>query len=408
MVTKKYTFVKINRNEYNNILKYKKSKYCPPNVKYTIRRKFLLFELRNNKLFYENKEVIPIEDVEKVIDLVYNDCNYFGITKLYQLIKTKYFGISKKDVANYLKNNQTNQLHNKPKMQKIVVRPIEVKKPCERLQVDFIELNENDGYRYILNCIDVFSKYVWCYPMENRKMKDYFSFFLDLFRKHNFRIFQADNEFNNKDIQSLCKHFMIKPIFSRPYNPRANGCIERFNKTLKEQINKHFTNNNTKNWIDILPKIVENYNNSYHSVIKMTPKECFYGNKQIIKKASHGIKQQSKRFLKNVKKINKLDDDYKIGDIVRVLNIQKSKLAKSYKQNYSKKTYKIEKINKLKTGIRNFVLDNGNTYFANQIIKVKTNKLIKPLSKKLEVDEFNIYLEDVDENKDDYEFNIYL
>jgi len=41
-------------------------------------------------------------------------------------------------------------------------------------------------------------------------------------------------------------------------------------------------------------KIVENYNNSYHSTIKMTPSECWDGNKQIIKQAQRGINHQAK------------------------------------------------------------------------------------------------------------------
>ena len=33
---------------------------------------------------------------------------------------------------------------------------------------------------------------------------------------------------------------------------------------------KYFTANNTKRWMDVLPDLIHNYNNTYHRSIKMT------------------------------------------------------------------------------------------------------------------------------------------
>ena len=49
--------------------------------------------------------------------------------------------------------------------------------------------------------------------------------------------------------------------------------IERFNRTIKEKMFKYFSANNTRKYIDVLELLVDQYNNTIHSSIKMTPIE---------------------------------------------------------------------------------------------------------------------------------------
>src|SRR5690606_902740 len=390
MSNKKYKFIKIYKTEYDDIVKYKKSGEIPQNLNYSIRKKIKLFDLRDNKLFYEDKEVIPLENINETIDSVYNDCNYFGLDKLFHLIRRKYHGISRNDVMNYLRNNETHQIHSRPIMKKAILQPIITTEPRERLQIDFIEISDkkkgvNLNFRYILTCIDVFSKYAFCFPTRNKEKNTYLPLIESLFEKYKFKILQSDKEFKSNKLKELCDKYNVNQIFSKAYHPQSNGCIERFNKTLKEQIHKYLTNSGSKVWINALPKIVENYNNSYHSTIKMTPHECFHGSKRTIQRASRGIKKQAKKFLKNITQINKFDN-FKVGDYVRVLLTNKSKLDKGYKQNYSRPIFRIKQINNLKNGVRSFILDNNKSvFFANQMMKVDKKQLIEP--KQIQVEE---------------------
>ena len=50
--------------------------------------------------------------------------------------------------------------------------------------------------------------------------------------------------------------------------------IERFNRTIKKKMFKYFSSNNTRKCIDLLDLLVNQYNNSIHSSIKMTPNEA--------------------------------------------------------------------------------------------------------------------------------------
>jgi len=47
--------------------------------------------------------------------------------------------------------------------------------------------------------------------------------------------------------------------------------IERFNRTLGEMIQNHMTTNQTTKYMDVLQKILHEYNTRYHTSIKMTP-----------------------------------------------------------------------------------------------------------------------------------------
>ena len=50
--------------------------------------------------------------------------------------------------------------------------------------------------------------------------------------------------------------------------------IERFNRTIKEKMFKYFSANNKRTFIHVLDLLVDQYNNTIHSSIKMTPKEA--------------------------------------------------------------------------------------------------------------------------------------
>ena len=49
------------------------------------------------------------------------------------------------------------------------------------------------------------------------------------------------------------------------------GIVDRFVRTLRGMINKYMAMHNTTKYINVIDDLVENYNASYHSGIKMIP-----------------------------------------------------------------------------------------------------------------------------------------
>ena len=90
------------------------------------------------------------------------------------------------------------------------------------------------------------------------------------------------NEFVNNNFKKLMNDNSINLlIFDKSISPNAMSIIERFNLTIRNKIDNYMKTYNTKKFIDILPDLLENYNNSVHSSIKIEPSKV---NKEIEEK----------------------------------------------------------------------------------------------------------------------------
>ena len=50
--------------------------------------------------------------------------------------------------------------------------------------------------------------------------------------------------------------------------------IERFNRTIKKVCVRYFSAHNRRKYVDVLEVLVDQYNNTIHSAIQMTPMEA--------------------------------------------------------------------------------------------------------------------------------------
>ena len=57
-------------------------------------------------------------------------------------------------------------------------------------------------------------------------------------------------------------------------NEEKLAVVEWWNRTMMNIMWKYFTANNMQKYIDVLPSIVEKYNNTYHRSIKLTPSDA--------------------------------------------------------------------------------------------------------------------------------------
>ena len=74
-------------------------------------------------------------------------------------------------------------------------------------------------------------------------------------------------KFYNKDVQKLVELYSTE-------SEEKSCVIERFNRTIKEKMFKYFSANDTRKFLDVLHLLVDKYNNTIHSSIKMIPKEA--------------------------------------------------------------------------------------------------------------------------------------
>ena len=110
------------------------------------------------------------------------------------------------------------------------------------------------------------------------------------------------------------------------HNEGKSVVPERFIRTLKNKIYKYMTSISKSKYIDKLDDIVDEYNNTYHRIIKIKP-----------------IDGKDNKYIDFKKEVNNKDPKFKVGDQVRVSKY-KNIFAKGYMPNWSKQIFVISKI----------------------------------------------------------------
>ena len=152
----------------------------------------------------------------------------------------------------------------------------------------------NKGYKYIFTNIDVFSKYAYAFPLKSKKIQDIKPCFEKIFNKNKPEFIWSDKEpaFLSKEMQQFFKDSDVKIYHTNSHLKAV--VIERFNRSLRELMMRHFVKNNNTIWYNILPKLIKIYNNRYHSTIKIKPVEVNKNNEKYIKENIYTYNKQVK------------------------------------------------------------------------------------------------------------------
>ena len=102
---------------------------------------------------------------------------------------------------------------------------------------------------------------------------------------------------------------------------------EIFIRTLKSKIYKYMTSKSKNVYIDKLDDIADEYNNTYHTTIKIKP-----------------INVKDNTYINADKEINNKDPKFKVGDHVRISKY-KNIFAKGYMPNWSEEVFVIKNKN---------------------------------------------------------------
>ena len=152
----------------------------------------------------------------------------------------------------------------------------------ERWQADLADVtliaDKNQGHRFILTVIDIFSRYAWARPLKSKRGEEVAAAFKDIFREGRIpKRVQTDQgkEFENRHVRELFDEHKIE-LFSVKSAYKA-AIVERFNRTLKHKVWRYFTSANTHKWTNILQDAVTSYNQSLHRSIGYKPAEVSGG-----------------------------------------------------------------------------------------------------------------------------------
>ena len=194
---------------------------------------------------------------------------------------------------------------------------------------------ENEEYKFLLLVIDTFSKYGWIIPLKNKKGETMVKAFKTIFeegRTPGKLWTDKGREFYNKDMDDLRKLHKIE-LYSTE-NEEKSSIAERWIRTMKEKMFKYFTDNNTYNYIDALPELVEDYNNTVHSSTKLTPIEASKKKNELT---------VWRNLYPDRYKTSRLNPKFSVGDEVRITK-KKKVFEKGYTTRWTEEIFTIKEI----------------------------------------------------------------
>ena len=258
----------------------------------------------------------------------------WGTFAIKQIINNKQrFGLGNFNMED-LSEELNKAVINKFERKKVIVNHIDEIHSCDL--VDMTKYSKvNRGYKYIFTNIDIFSKYVFAFPIKSKTIKDIKPCFQKIFKERKPKYIWSDQEssFFSKEMLKFFEDNNVK-IYHTYSNLKA-VVIERFNRSLRELMMKEFVKNNNTVYYNILPELIKKYNNRYHHTIKMKPINVNKKNEKHIKNTVYNYDITNKK------------PKFKINDLVRI-SLKRRELFDKPTGNikWSEELFRIYKINK--------------------------------------------------------------
>ena len=286
--------------------------------------------------------------------------SYGGVRPLAR--KTK---LRSREVRNWLSGEDVYTLH-KPVRYKFPRRKVIVGGMGHQWQADLVDTSNisryNKGVKYILTCIDVFSKKAWVVPLKDKSGSTLVEAFETLPDPLPSKL-QTDKgtEFTNRKFQSWLKENGVD-FFTTENEDIKASIVERFNRSIKSKLWRYFTKHDTLHFLDILQDVVSTYNRTPHRSIGMAPLD-------VNEKTQGQVWYRLYADLATDYKIPELQ----VGDLVRISKARRT-FKKGYLPQWSEEIFTIFK--RQRTQPMTFMLKDWNeeelkgSFYAQELQKV--------------------------------------
>ena len=239
-------------------------------------------------------------------------------------------------------------------------------------KVDY-KISNNKGFRYIIIKIDNYSKYLWAIPLKNKYSQTITNEFSNILSTSKRKPLKIESDRGTEFYISIFQNFLkSKNIHHYPrFTDKGPSIIERVIRTIRNLLKKPVFEKGNADWINELPSVIKQYNNTIHHSIKMTPVRA-------------SKKSNEKAVFDNLRDDRqKQRPKYKLGDLVCTADIKKV-FSKGDSTNYSYKLYTITEV--IHDTIPSYRIDylperyNENLLLPTKLTLEENNKFMKELN----------------------------
>lgn len=284
---------------------------------------------------------------------------FAGPEKLYQAVKLEgKYKIGRQKIKQFLNNEDAYSLY-KPirktfPRSKVVVNTIDSMWDGDLADVSNIA-SHNDGYKFLLVLIDIFSRFLFIVPLKNKQNQTIIEGLKSVFQKgrkpHTLRT-DKGSEFKNRWVKTFLHKQGITVIYTQ--NETKANYAERVIRTMKNLMYRYFMKERTYRYVNVLQDLVNSYNKRPHrSLGSNAPAHVNEDNANEIRLDAFLAGQKK---TKPDKKINEKDDSkkpnkllkkrtkpvfkFKIGDNVRISQL-KHAFQRDYQQKWTGEFFKV-------------------------------------------------------------------
>ena len=157
-----------------------------------------------------------------------------------------------------------------------------VGEPMERWGIDLTGPHPTSagGHKYILTAIDYFSRWTEAFPIRNQEAATVAKVLVEqVFVRFGVPLQILSDQgpnFESGLFQEMCRLLGIDKVRTSPYQPRTNGMVERWHRTLNSMLGK-VVGENQRDWHEKLPYVMAAYRATEHSRTGFSPNYLFVG-----------------------------------------------------------------------------------------------------------------------------------
>ena len=151
--------------------------------------------------------------------------------------------------------------------------------PEDAMQIDLLpNLPPSGVYENVLTAIDVFSRYLFAYPLTDASATNVAKVLIDIMTKHSYlpTTLITDKCTASTVIAEITQILGITLKCATTKHPQTNGKLERTHASLKTNL-KMACGEYRRQWHKYLPLAVLSHNTSYHASIGCEPTRVFHG-----------------------------------------------------------------------------------------------------------------------------------